>query len=374
MKIEIKENKKRKKNIFENDFTKFEINFGNSYGIKKKEKLYSELKILLDSKIDIKKAIDIIINQSTSKGEKKILFLIQNNLLKGNDLATSFELTGKFSDYEIYTIKIGEETNNLNVVFDELRKYYNNKIQLNRQIISLLTYPIFVISITIIVLIFMLKNVVPMFSKIFKQFGGELPNLTKKVIYFSNHLNTYLMFFFITFVVMYIINSFFKNNKHYRHIVTGFLLRIPYIGSLIKKIYLERFSQMMSLLLSSKISLIESLEMIKNTISFYPIESSLNEIIKNIVSGQTLGESLSKFKIYDKSLVTMIKVSEEVNEVDKMFKEIEKKYRNEIDFRTKTIGVIIEPIIIVLIGIIVGVIMISMYLPMFDLSKILNKH
>lgn len=369
-KYEKKQQKVKKKNK-ENNFN-FDFNLKGSFTDKKKEKLYKELRVLLQSGLNLKKAIDIILEQTKNKSDKMVIESIHNELVTGKSLTFAMEKTKKFSTYEIYSVKIGEETKNLEHIFNELQLFFYRKMQIKRQIITVSAYPAFVIGITILVLIFMLRSVVPMFAKVFKQFGGELPSLTKKIIYLSNNSSYIFGSIGIVILVSIVIHFYYKKNNRYRSIISKIMSRIPFFGVLINKVYLTRFSQTMSLLLSSKTPLINSLDLIKKMINYYPIESTIDEISKDIVQGQSLGSSMSKHSVYDTNLVSMIKVSEEVNQLDKMFDILAKQYSEDVEYKTKTIGVIMEPLIITIIGLIVGVIMIAMYLPMFDLSKIIN--
>ena len=128
----------------------------------------------------------------------------------------------------------------------------------------------------------------------------------------------------------------------------------------------------MNLLTSSKTSLITSLSLTSKMIGFYPIEKSINKIKEDVTKGVSLSDSLKKHNVYENKMVSMIEVAEQVNQLDVMFERLTEQYNEEISYQTKMIGVILEPMIIIFIGFIVGVIMISMYAPMFDLSKIIK--
>ena len=151
------------------------------------------------------------------------------------------------------------------------------------------------------------------------------------------------------------------------------VLRIPFFGGLIRKIYTARFCQSLNLLLGAKTPLIISLELTEKMIGYYPIETTLPKIRKDIMQGVSFGEALQKHKFYNHKLVSMVKVAEQINELDNMFGKLTTQYNEEVEHNTKMIGVVLEPLIIIIIGAVVGVIMIAMYSPMFDLSKIINR-
>jgi len=368
---DIRKNKKKKESINDKPF-KIDFNFNKKFSDKKKEKFYKELSVLLQSGVNLKRAMDILASQMKKQSDKNLINTINSAIIKGKSLTEAMRQTKQFSPYEYYSIKLGEETKNLEKILTELHLFFYRKIQIRRQIITVSTYPVFVISITIAVLVFMLKSVVPMFAGVFKQFGSELPKLTQKIIYISNHFSTILVVVFLIFAIFLTVYFLFRKTDKYRKIMSGVILKIPFFGKLINTIYLARFCQSLSLLLSAKTPLVNSLDLIKKMIDYYPIESNIDYIKSEVINGKSFGDSLSKFETYDKSLVSMVKVAEEVNQLDVMFDRLSKQYSEEVEYKSKVIGVVIEPLIITIIGLIVGVIMISMYLPMFDLSKILN--
>jgi type IV pilus assembly protein PilC len=329
--------------------------------------------MLLRSGVHFKKALEILSNQSGSKFEKELILGIKDNVIEGKSIYESMRETNQFSAYEFYSIQIGEETRKLEEVLGELQKYFNRKIQMKRQIISVMTYPTIVILVTFLVLYFMLNKVVPMFSSVFKQFGSELPKSTQIILKISNHSGMIFSFIIGFIVALTLTHIILKDKDGYRSFTTSIILKIPYFGNLISKIYISRFCQSMNLLITSKTTLINSLSLTGKMISFYPIEIAIHQIKKDITRGASLNESLKKHTVFENKMVSMVEVAEQVNQLEIMFERLTEQYNEEISHQTKMIGVILEPIIIIVIGVIVGVIMVSMYAPMFDLSKIINK-
>lgn len=356
-----------KKSFFQKDFS-----FSNQFSNKNKERFYKELAILIQSGIDFKKALEILAGQFSKEKDVTLVVSIKEQVVKGKSMHEAMQQTGKFSAYEVFSVKIGEETRKLDSVLIELQKYFDRKIKMKRQLISVFTYPAFVLVVTFGVLYFMMSSVVPMFASVFKQFGAELPSLTKKIIILSEN------FSIISAVVILFLMGIFgghwygKDKASYRDMTSKVVLKIPFFGSLIRKVYIARFCQSLSLLLSARTPLVTSLELTQKMLDFYPIESSLEAIKKAIMKGASLGDSLEKYKVYDHKLVSMVKVAEQINKLDEMFERLTDQYNEEVEHQTKMIGVVLEPVIIMIIGLIVGVIMIAMYSPMFDLSKIIS--
>lgn len=348
------------------------LQFSKKFSDKNKEIFYRELCMLLKSGVDFKKALEILKNQSSNKLQKQLIIEIKDKVVEGRSIYESVKETGQFSPYEYYSIQIGEETRKLEEVLAELQKYFNRKIQMRRQIISVLTYPVIVIVVTVLVLYFMLNKVVPMFSSVFRQFGSELPKSTQIIIKISNNSGIIFTVLALFFFGIIIIHMSLKNKNHYREFIAKMTLKIPHFGSLIQKIYISRFCQAMNLLLTSRTTLINSLSLTAKMIGFYPIEVAIEDIKENITRGVSLSDCLKKHNVFEKKMVSMIEVAEQVNQLDEMFERLAEQYNEEISHKTKMIGVILEPMIIIVIGVIVGVIMVAMYAPMFDLSKIIK--
>ncbi len=354
------------------DFEIKSFNVSKKLSDKKKEVFYRELGMLLKSGVDFKKSLEILSHQAKSKLEQNIILEIKEKVVLGKSICEAMMATNQFSPYEYYSIQIGEETRKLEEVLAELQKFFNRKIQMRRQVISVLTYPAIVMLVTISVLYFMLNKVVPMFSSVFRQFGSELPKSTQMIIKISNHSGTIFLSLMIFIVGLVVFHYAFRENEKYRDVTSAMVMRIPYFGALIKKIYISRFCQSMGLLTSSKTSLITSLTLTSKMINFYPIEKSIKIVKEDVTRGLSLTDSLKKHAVYENKMVSMVEVAEQVNQLDIMFERLTEQYNEEINHQTKMIGVILEPMIIIFIGVIVGIIMISMYAPMFDLSKIIK--
>lgn len=349
-----------------------EIKFGKVFPDKAKESFYNEFSTLLESGIDIQRALSILIEEQEKKNLVVVLEEMLASLTKGNSLSESCKRTTHFTSYEYQSIRIGEETGRLKIVLKHLSTYFADKVKLRRQLVSVFTYPVFVIFITFGVLYFMLSSVVPMFEDVFKQFGQELPALTQKIIWLSKYFSTFMLFFILAIVSLSIYFYYQRKEVWFRKFTSTLLLKLPVVGPLMTKIYLARFCQSMSLLLSSKTPLVTSLELIEEMVDFYPLEIAMKETRKVILSGENLNVGLAKFPIFDKRLISLTKIAEEINQLDVTFERLTKQYQEDIEYKTKLIGTIVEPLIIVIIGLVVGVIMVSMYLPMFNLSNVIK--
>lgn len=374
--IDISRYQKKKRPVHKqesNDLFAFlnkDISFGSKQvPDKKKESLYVELSTLLLSGIDLRTSLELILVDQEQAKDKILFEGIRQRILSGLALSEALKETGKFSDYEYYSIRIGEETGRLGEVLTDLAKYYKSKIQQRRKIVSAVTYPAIVLMSSMGAVFFMIKFVVPMFADVFLRFGGKLPWITAAIISFSGWFDQYFGFL-ILFVIaasgLYLLK---RRTEWFRKVSSMFLLKIPVVGDILRKIYLARFANTMRLLVSTDTPLLRSIALVRQMIDYYPIESSLLMVEQDILQGESLHKSLAKFPFYPAKMIQLIKVGEEVNRMDYFFEKIASQYTEEVEYRTNTISSLLEPLIIIFLGLVVGVILIAMYLPMFQMSN-----
>ena len=163
-----------------------------------------------------------------------------------------------------------------------------------------------------------------------------------------------------------------RKRNWFRRITSTIIIRIPVFGDIIKKVHLARMSSSLELLISAKISLVKAISLVRQVSDFYPIEVSLKNVESDLWQGQTLNKSLEKYKIYPGRMIALIKVGEQVNQLDSIFKKLSEQYTEEVEYKTKTIGNLLEPLIIIFLGGVVGFILIAMYLPLFQLSNVMK--
>lgn len=350
----------------------FSFDFFTKFSSKEKEAFYREFAVLITSGVDFNQSLQLLAAQQKSDTIKTILTTIKKDVVLGSTLFDALQKHKAFSPYEYYSIKIGEETRKLAEVLTQLQLFFARKIKMKRQIVSVLTYPAFVLGITFIVLYFMLNYIVPMFTSVFKQFGSELPAITKFVIRLSENFNTIILSIGLVIISGITLHKFNKNNDRYRDVLGSILLKIPFVGAFLKKIYISRFCQSLSLLLAAKTPLITSLELTKEMITFYPMQKAIQQLKLDILKGNSLSNSLEKHSIFPQKLVSLVGIGEQTNELDTMFSKLNDQYNDELEHTTKMVGTILEPFIIIIIGALVGFILISMYTPMFDLSKVIG--
>ncbi|MDN3588089.1 type II secretion system F family protein [Pedobacter aquatilis] len=347
-----------------------DISFGNGQlPDKKKEAFYNELGTLIRSGIDIKTSLELSSTSLISEKDIMLFSAIQKEVIAGKSLSQALENHEKFSSYEFHSIRIGEETGKLGEVLGELAKYYKSKISQKRKIIGAITYPLLVLSTSLGAIFFMIKFVVPMFADVFQRFGGKLPYITALIVSFSDWLDRYI--YLLLAMLLAVIVFYFASEKQvwFKKYSALVLLRIPLVGDLVKKVYLARFANTMRLLTGTNTPLLQALGMVRQMISFYPIVESLKLAEQQILMGNSLSEALSKDDFYPAKFIQMIKIAEEVNRLEYFFEQLSTQYTEEVEYKTNAISGLMEPLIIIFLGLAVGVILIAMYLPMFQMSN-----
>ncbi|WP_062053729.1 type II secretion system F family protein [Aquimarina longa] len=346
--------------------------FGNSFTAKKKEQWYAELSVLLKSGIDLRSGLELLSETQKKEKDKQLMTSMLSLLVSGTPFSEILKQDKNFTDYEYYAIRIGEQTGELAKITLELSEFYKRKNELRREIVAALTYPIIVMCTAMIVIIFMLRYVVPMFVDIFKQNNVELPAITKGIINFSNFIGTNGLFLFGSFGIIIFGIIFISKKQWYRKILGNVQLKLPILGNYFQRIYMAQFTQAISLLTSAKVPMVESIDLVKNMINFYPLQQGLHTTKKMVLTGDSLSTAFAQSPIFDKKMIAMVRVAEETNQTEFIFQKLNEQYNQQVKYQSQVISNVLNPLLTIFVGIIVGVILIAMYLPMFRLSSVIG--
>ena len=345
-----------------------DISFSTNYPDKKKEQFYAEISLLLSAGTDIKTALELIVDETEKDKDKKLLESIKDDIINGLSFSEALQKTGKFTEYEYYSLKVGEESSRVDIVLTDLATFFKRKVEQKRKLSSTLSYPIVLLCSAFGMVLFLLKFLVPMFQDIFKSFGKELPDITQFVVDASATVSDYFLLIFL--IVMALIALVYINKKKiwFRRITSKIILKIPVLGDMAQKIYLTRFCHSMNLLISARNPLLNSIQLVKKMIDYYPIQTALEKVEQDIMHGKLLNESMRNFSIFPKKMTSLIKVAEEVNKLDAIFKNLDEQYSKELEHKSEVFGKLLEPFIILFISVVVGFIVIAMYLPMMEIN------
>lgn len=333
-----------------------------------KIKFYENIDLLLSSGLDINNALVVISNQKNSKWIGGVSRMISKSLNEGNDLAVSMGNAKGFKPFEIAIIKVGEESGKLEKVVSLLTDYFRRSKKIKRIILSSISYPLFVLFVSFGVIVFMLNNVVPMFDSIFSRFGGELPRLTKIIVYISDVLRNNLGLIFLSIISLTGAVIYLLKNESYRLFIEKLILRIPMIGEVYQRNVTLRFFEMMALQMNSKISLEKALLLTANTSNSVFLKKSLKKGINNYLNGASLVSVLRETHFFKIDQLSIIEIGEANNRLNTVFDSVAKKLREDGEYFTGQISAVLEPFLIIFVGFIIGLVLIALYLPIFKMS------
>lgn len=335
---------------------------------KKKLTFFSQLQTLLKSGLGFSRSFSLIIDGSEGK-DRTILVQVFDHVIGGKSLWEAMDSENSFSKLDSGVIRIGEMTGRLHEALTFLTDYYTGKIGQKRMVINALSYPMITLCIALVVLVFMLLVVVPMFQQVYSRMGGELPALTETIIRISGAMPSILAVTAVIAVAFYAGREFLKNSYKYRRLSSRAILKLPVVGELVKKYQISRFCRLMHLMTSSGIPVLQALRMMSGIMTFHPFNESIRHICKTIEKGGSLADGMSDSEfLYGKRFIVLIRVGEETSALDHIFKNQAEDCASELEFGIRQINSILEPALILCIGVIVAFVLISMYLPMFKLG------
>lgn len=333
-----------------------------------KDRFFAELSILLDSGIDIHTAFEIILEGAQKPIEKETYSSIKKTIVEGGSLYLALSKTGKFSQYDSASVKIGEETGQLAVILSELSNYYSRKIKQQRLLMKAISYPIVVLITAVSALIFMLSFVVPMFEDIFFRANKELPVFTRYIIklsYFFRHDILYVLIVPLIFVLLF---YYFRSSLKIRRFVALSLLRTPIIGNLVRLFLLEKLYHSLALLVRAKVPVHEALSLVCDIIKFVPVNELLLKVNNDVMAGGGLADAMGKVDFFDRKSIVLIKIGEEVNKLDEIFEKLYLQTSENLEHQISQFGNTVEPLLIIIVGAFVAMILVAMYLPIFQMG------
>ncbi len=335
---------------------------------KQKARFYADLHLLLSSGLDINTTFDILISQTTGDWEKRQYQGVQQDIISGASLADAMKSRNLAGSYEYYSLKIGEESGKIEEVLSEIKRYYERKIKQKRQVSGALTYPVLVLLTAVIAVGFMLNVIVPMFEEVFNRFQGNLPPLTQRIIDISDWMTQYSWLLVLILAGAGIAIRLLWEKGWFKKFWHRIILKIPLFGRLVKDIESARFCHIMALLTAAKSPLVQSLHMVSDMISFIPLKDAITSTANGISKGKALHDCVNQSGFFDRKFTSLIKAGEEVNKLEYSFNQLNDQYNQEIDHKLSILASLMEPMLILLVGGIVAVILIAMYLPLFQLG------
>jgi type IV pilus assembly protein PilC len=327
-----------------------------------------QFSVMIDAGLPLVQCLEILANQQEHKNFQKILLQVRQDVEAGSTLADAMRRHPKaFNSLFVNMVAAGEAGGILDTILQRLSVYIEKAVKLASQVKSALIYPIAVIAIAAIVVAVILLKVIPTFAALFTSLGAELPFPTRMVILASNFLARY--FIFIVIAIGALIFAFQRYYATYRgrRVVDGFVLKLPVLGMIMRKIAVARFCRTLATLTSSGVPILEALDITARTAGNAIVEDAIQEVRKSVEGGKTIVEPLRDSGIFPNMVVQMIGVGEQTGALDQMLNKIGDFYEDEVDAAVAGLVKLLEPVMIFILGTIIGGIVIAMYLPMFTL-------
>src|SRR5262252_11035606 len=327
-----------------------------------------QFSVMIDAGLPLVQCIEILANQQEHKNFQKILLQVRQDVEAGSTLADAMRRHPKaFDNLYVNMIAAGEAGGILDTILQRLSTYIEKSVKLASQVRSALIYPIAVIVIASIVVAVILLKVIPTFAALFTSLGAELPFPTRVVIACSNFLARYFIFFVVGLGTgIFFFRRYYKTYRG-RRVIDGMMLKAPIIGIILRKIAVARFCRTLATLTSSGVPILESLDITARTAGNAIVEDAILETRKSVENGKTLIEPLRDSEVFPNMVVQMIGVGEQTGALDAMLNKIAEFYEDEVDIAVAGLVKLLEPVMIFILGVIIGGIVIAMYLPMFTL-------
>ena len=352
----------------ENSKNKSSFSFDRKVKLKDIAVFCRQFYVMLDSGLSIGKTLNILIEQGEKPKLREALIGVNADIKRGETLASSM---GKRKDVfpKLLTsmIDAGERSGNLDIILKRMAEYFEKDTKIRGKIKSAMIYPIVLGVVAIIAITFILTFVMPTFVQMFEENNVELPMSTKMVLGTSKMLGKYGIIFFLVLVIGIILLGKYLKSEEGQYKLSVINLKLPVIKKLTQKIVVSRFTRTMGIVSSSGMSLVTSLEIVASVVGNKIAEKELLKVKEKVLKGEGLGDSIMNIKIFPPMLASMVKVGEEAGSLDSILDKTADFYDDELEREIQTATALIEPAMIVVMGVIIGFLLISILTPMFKM-------
>lgn len=332
-----------------------------------------QLATMLNAGLPIVQALAILERQTEKKKFQSILKEIRTDVEGGANFSEALSKHKLFSRLYINLVRAGETSGTLDAILDRLATFQENELALLGKIRSALTYPAIVFVFAIGVTYFLLTGIVPQFAQILTGLGSELPLLTRALMGISDFLRQSILFIVLFVVALYFAYRAYYRTDKGRHQIDQLKLKLPVFGNLMKKSALARFSRTFGLLISSGVNIVEALDITKGTAGNAIVEDILEQTKVAIQAGEPVYTTIQAYpQVFPPMVSSMVAIGEETGALDTMLQKIADFYEREVDEAVSALTAAIEPLMIIFLGLIVGVIVAGMFLPLFKIIGTLS--
>ncbi|MDY0359903.1 MAG: type II secretion system F family protein [Desulforegulaceae bacterium] len=324
---------------------------------------------MIDAGVPVVQCLDILSSQQDNPTFKKVLKNIKDSVEGGDTLANALKKHPKiFDSLFVNMVAAGEAGGILDEILRRVSAYMEKAAKLKGQVKGAMTYPIVTIIIALVVVAVILVFVIPVFQKMFAEMGQSLPAPTQIVINMSEFVKGniwYILGGIAAFV--FLLKRAYKTKKG-KYVIDDFLLKVPVIGILIKKVAVANFTRTMGTMLASGVSILEALDIVAKTSGNAIVEEAVLDVKDAISEGRTMAEPLVESGVFPTMVCSMISVGEQTGALESMLSKIADFYEEEVDQAVENLTSLIEPFMLVFLGVVVGGLVVSMYLPVFQMA------
>ena len=324
---------------------------------------------MIDAGLPIVQCLDILYSQQENKTFKKMLKEIKDSVENGSTLAEALKkYPDHFNSLFVNMISAGEAGGILDIILKRLSNYLEKAAKLKARVKGAMTYPIVTMIIAVIVVAVILVFVIPVFQDMFADFGSELPIFTQFVVNLSNFIKSNILYIIgALFLFFYAVKRLYKTEKG-RSIIDRHVLNLPVFGILIRKVAVAKFTRTMGTMLGSGVAILEALDIVARTAGNMTIEKAIYRVRSAIAEGRTMSDPLSESGVFPAMVCQMISVGESTGALDAMLEKIAIFYEEQVDQAVDNLTSLIEPFMLVFLGVTIGGLVVAMYLPIFKMA------
>lgn len=344
--------------------------FGDSVSLKDLQVFTRQFAVLVSAGVPIVQSLEAMARGARSAAMGNILQAVCSDVERGRRLAESLAARPTvFDRLYVNLVRAGEEGGVLDTVLNRLASYIETTVRLKSKVKSALIYPIAIVIVAFIVIAFIMVFVVPKMSAMFTQSGQALPALTQWVINASNFFQSYWYMIFATVAFIPTVVKMYYDSDSGKKVLDAIMIEVPVFGDLIKKSAIARFSRTLATLMTSGVGIIDALEISSATAGNWMIERALIEAKDQVSRGRTLAEPLTKIPYFPNMVTQMISIGEQTGNIDQMLSKVADFYEDEVENATDALTSLMEPLLMVVLGGIIAVIVVAMYLPIFNMAN-----
>ncbi|MBC8277610.1 MAG: type II secretion system F family protein [FCB group bacterium] len=333
-----------------------------------------QLSTMFSAGLTIEKSIVNLLQEEKHTKFRKVLAKIANDLKRGMSLSEALaKHPGVFSNLFVALVHAGEVSGSLHTVLEQLSDYLENVAETRRKVISALTYPAIVIFFMILIVTVMLVFIVPMFTEIYDKFGAKLPGPTRILVGISQLISqNFLVVSLISFVALVFLWVISLTDRG-GYVFDTIKLKFPVMGMLLSNSIMNKFAKTFGILLGSGVPVLESIDHVQRVVGNKVVERGMNTVKTMVKDGFSISVSMKKSLVFPSTLVQLVATGEETGEIDKLLDKAASFYEKQVDAIVERLTSLIEPLLIMLLGTTVGVILITVYLPIFNFGMALQQ-